>query len=121
MAAFCWWCWGNDDEFEPILFERLNAFKEEVEEEETFDACTTARAAWTLILRNMFRCLCDLLFVRSTVGECGKETRESARRKNPIRSVFLTPKGETLKLMPYNFFYSIPGGGGSFYSILCIK
>lgn len=53
MAAFCWWCWGN--EFEPILFECLNTFKEEVEEEETFDdACTTARAAWTLILRNMF-------------------------------------------------------------------
>lgn len=84
MAAFCW-CWGND-EFEPILFECLNAlFKEEVEEEETFDACTTARAAWTLILRNMFRCLCDLLFVRSTVGECGKETQERAR-EGKIRS-----------------------------------
>ena len=85
MAAFC--CWGND-EFEPILFECLNALfvKEEVEEEETFDdACTTARAAWTLILRNMFRCLRDLLFVRSTVGECGKETRERAR-EGKIRS-----------------------------------
>ena len=80
MAAFC--CWGND-EFEPILFECLN--KEEVEEEETFDACTTARAAWTLILRNMFRCVRDLLFVRSTVGECGKETKESAR-EGKIRS-----------------------------------
>ena len=84
MAAFCWWCWGND-EFEPILFECLNALcKEEVEEEETFDdACTTARAAWTLILRNMFRCVRDLLFVRSTVGECGKETqREREKEKS---------------------------------------
>ena len=63
--------------------------KEEVEEEETFDACTTARAAWTLILRNMFRCLCDLLFV--TVAIDSRRVRKvhaSARRKNPIRSVW---------------------------------
>ena len=88
MAAFC--CWGN--EFEPILFECLNAKEEEEEETQAFEACTTARAAWTLILRNMFRCLCcDLLFVRSTVGECGKDTQE--REKEKSDQIGFNPKG----------------------------
>ena len=94
MAAFC--CRGNE-EFEPILFECLHAKEEEEEETQAFDACTTARAAWTLILRNMFIC-CDLLFVRLLFcddrrSESAERTRKRARRKNPIRSV-LTLKGK---------------------------
>ena len=87
MVAFCD-CWGK--EFEPILFECLNALCKEEEVEETppaFDACTTARAAWTLSLRNMFL-ICFSVTSAAIDSRRVRKVHASARRKNPIRSVW---------------------------------
>ena len=80
MAAFCC-CWGK--EFKPIVFECLNTFKEEEVEEETpaFEACTTARAVWTLILRNIFMSL----LLRDYCCASAESKRESSNERK-IRS-----------------------------------